>query len=255
MSITLVHDTSRTGELSPRHTAQTIGLCHSAVARAALAGTFVYAVGFVGGFPVPKNVNTGGGNWPATVAFIIDIELIGLFALQHIAMTQSAFKKALHRLVSPVIANSLYLLCSCMALALLIAAWQPLPAVVWQASDPRIASALQSLSLFGWMAVLYAAFLTNYVELFRLKQASLRVVGWTAAATNEAPKLYRFVRHPLYLGFALAFWSAPTMTAGHFLLASAATLYACFGIWREEREIAVRFAVSTSDGPAILRSR
>jgi hypothetical protein len=114
---------------------------------------------------------------------------------------------------------------------------------------------LKSLSLSGWLAVVYAALLSRSFESFRTRYLALGIVGRPQPATGEAPRLYRVMRYPLYLGFALALWSTPVMTAGHFLLASIATMSAGLGIWLEERNLPARFAVLHPTAPAARRGR
>ena len=253
MTLVLIDHNGRNHRPAAGWTARALGACYAVTAAIALACTFLYAIGFSGVFPVPKGVDTGGGGWAATVALTIDIELLGIFAFLHSGVARSAFERMLLRFATPGAAHSTLVLCSSLVTALLFAAWQPLPAIVWQASDSWIAPVLKSLSLSGWLAVIYAALLSRSFESFRTRHLALGIVGRPQPATGEAPRLYRVMRYPLYLGFALALWSTPVMTAGHFLLASFATMFAGFGIWLEERNLPARFAVLHPTAPAARR--
>jgi methanethiol S-methyltransferase len=134
-----------------------------------------------------------------------------------------------------------YVLCASLVLILLFAAWQPLPAAVWQAADSRAIAVLRSLSALGWLIV-FGTFLTGHFKLLERKQAVLNFAGRvTSAVAFRTPGLYRFVRHPLYLGFILAFWATPSMTAGHLLFAVVMTFYICVGIWLEARDLLAFF--------------
>ena len=185
---------------------------------------------------MPKSIDTG-VVWPPFVAFCIDLQLLCVFAVQHGGMARPTFKRMLTDRISPLVARGTYLLCTSLTLILLFTAWQPLPALVWQAANPTAAAVIQSLSLLGWSIALHSILLVGRLDLFDLKQRLLNFAGRTEIATPfRTPGLYGWVRHPIYLGLMVALWAAPVMTAGHLLLASLATALMFVGIWLEERD-------------------
>jgi protein-S-isoprenylcysteine O-methyltransferase Ste14 len=236
MTIAVDHRSHRIGRPSAETLWWLLSLGYGAAVYAIFLTTLLYATGFIGGVVVPRHIDTG-TIWPSSVALCIDLQLLGLFLVQHSAMARRGFKRVLTGHVPPLMERSTYVLCASLVLILLFAAWQPLPAVVWQATDPRAVAAIRSLSVFGWLLV-FATFLTGHFEWFGHKRVVLNFAGRTASAIPlRTPGLYRLVRHPLYLGFMLAFWSAPVMTAGHFLFAGVMTAYMFAGIWLEERDL------------------
>ncbi len=240
MTMAVDHRSRRIGRPTAGSLARLLGLGYGVAVYAIFLATLLYATGFIGGVVVPKHIDTG-TIWPSSVALCIDLQLLGLFVAQHSAMARRGFKRVLTGHVPPLVERSTYVLCTSLVLILLFAAWQPLPAAVWQAADPRTVAAIQALMVFGWLLV-FATFLTGHFEGFRRKRVVLNFAGRTASATPlRTPGLYRLVRHPLYLGFMLAFWSAPVMTAGHFLFASVMTAYIFVGIWLEERDLLAFF--------------
>jgi protein-S-isoprenylcysteine O-methyltransferase Ste14 len=212
-----------------------LGLGYGVMVYAVFLASLLYATGFVSGFVVPRGIDTG-TIWPAAVALCIDLQLLGLFAIQHSGMARRGFRRILTGHVSPVVESSTYILCCSLTLILLLAAWQPLPSLLWQAGDPQLVAAIRALAALGWLIALYSIFVISHSELFGVRQVVLNFAGRTESAVPfRTPGPYRFVRHPVYLGLMIAFWAAPTMTAGHFLFASVTT--ACMGvsIWLEER--------------------
>jgi methanethiol S-methyltransferase len=199
--------------------------------------TFLYAVGFVSGLVVPKTIDTG-AVVPLAEALIVNVLLMSVFAIQHSVMARKPFKQWWTQFVPKSVERSTYVLFSSLALILLYWQWRPIPAVVWDIDNAPIAMALTGLSLVGFLIVLTSSFLINHFELFGLHQVANNLTGATMPEpTFRTPLYYRFVRHPIYLGFIIAFWAAPTMTAGHLLFAAVPTAYIFVGILLEERDL------------------
>ena len=203
--------------------------------------TFLYAMGFVIGIAVPKTIDTGPAA-PVAEAMAVDLTLLALFAVQHSVMARAAFKQWLTRIVPQAIERSTYVLLATLALALLLWQWRPIPFVVWQATNPVLANVLIGVGLLGWLIAVVSTFLIDHFELFGLRQIGINLAGGKVLAPQfKTPALYRIVRHPLYFGFLLAFWSAPLMTAGHLLFAAGMTVYIFIGTLFEERDLIRQF--------------
>ena len=199
--------------------------------------TFLYAIGFVSGLMVPKTIDTGAVG-PMPESIIVDLVLMSVFAIQHSVMARRQFKQWWTRLVPKPVERSTYVLFSSLALVLLFWQWRPIPAVVWEITNPAIAMAMLGLSLIGWLIVLTSTFLINHFELFGLHQVTSNLTGHPMPQPRfRTPLYYKFVRHPIYLGFIIAFWAAAVMTTGHLLFAAVTTAYIFVGIFLEERDL------------------
>jgi protein-S-isoprenylcysteine O-methyltransferase Ste14 len=201
--------------------------------------TFLYLIGFVGDFAmIPKTVDTPASAAGIGGAVIIDVALIALFGFQHSVMARQGFKRAWTRIVPRYIERSMYVLIASLALMVMYLFWQPLSATIWDVQSRAASSTLWLLFWLGWGTVLISTFLINHFELFGLQQAWDHMRGNEFAPPRfRTPFLYKWVRHPLYVGFFLAFWAIPHMTAGHLLLAAGMSVYMLIAIGYEERDL------------------
>ncbi|WP_372466004.1 methanethiol S-methyltransferase [Nocardia spumae] len=198
---------------------------------------FLYAIGWVEGLVVPRDINEG-PEASTAVAIVVDLVLLSIFAVQHSVMARPAFKRVWTRIVPEPIERSTYVLAATAALALIMWLWRPLPAEIWHVSATPARVVLYAISLAGWALVLIATFAIDHFDLFGVRQVLRNLAGKPAAAPDfRTPGLYRTVRHPLYLGFVIAFWAAPTMTAGRLLFAAVTTGYILTAIRFEEHDL------------------
>ena len=199
--------------------------------------TFLYAIGFVSDFVVPKTIDTG-TIVSSAQAFIVNLVLMSVFAIQHSVMARKQFKRWWTQFVPKSVERSTYVLFASLALVLLFWQWRPMPALLWRIADPSLAVVVTGLAFVGWLIVLTSTFLINHFELFGLHQVASHLAGSPMPAPRfRTPLFYQFVRHPIYLGFVIAFWAAPIMTVGHMLFAMVTTAYILVGILLEERDL------------------
>ncbi|MHC1742449.1 MAG: methanethiol S-methyltransferase [Syntrophobacteraceae bacterium] len=219
-------------------------LAYGWLAYASFFGVFLYFIGFVGDLLVPKSVNTGpsGGTFRAV---LVDIGLIALFAFQHLVMARKGFKRGLRRILPEPLERSTFVLASNFCLAALMLFWQPIPLTVWEIESTVPRWTLHALSLLGWLLVLYSSFLIDHFDLFGLRQVSCYFRNEPCAPVPfKIGGLYRYVRHPMMLGFLLAYWCTPVMTLGHLVLAAGFSVFIVTGLRFEERDLVKAFGAA-----------
>ncbi|WP_369027114.1 methanethiol S-methyltransferase [Qipengyuania sp. RANM35] len=204
----------------------------------AFFGTFLYLIGFVGGFEfMPTHVNKGIAASPATAA-LVDLALIALFGIQHSVMARPGFKAGWTRIIPAPLERSLYCLATVVVLVLIFAFWHPIAGTVWSITNETGRMIMFALFFLGWGVLFISTWLLNHFELFGLQQAWQNMMGTHASPPRmRTPLFYKMVRHPLYTGFFIAFWATPDMTFGHLLFAVAMTIYILIGIAHEERDL------------------
>ena len=227
---------------------RTLFMAFALIAYAIFFATFLYLIAFVGNFPwVPVTVDKG----PVLAvgpAIVVNLALIALFGVQHSVMARQGFKRAWTRFVPKAAERSVYVLAASLTLIILFIAWRPIDGLVWKVTQPPVTYFLWGLFALGWLIVLASTFLINHFELFGLQQAWFNLRNRAAAAPRfRQPFFYRFVRHPLYSGFFLAFWAIPVMTFGHLLLAVGMSAYMLIAIRLEERDLVGLFGRDYED--------
>ena len=206
--------------------------------------SFLYGLGFFSNTFVPKSIDVGGGPSQLGESIATNLVLLGIFAIQHTIMARSLFKQWWAKNLPVALQRSTYVLLSSLILLLLFWLWQPIPAPIWKV-DGIAGSLLTGIYWFGWLLALISTYMIDHFELFGLRQASLSLRG--ANDSNQkfkTPLLYKIVRHPLMLGFLLAFWATPEMTFGHLLFAITITIYIFVGVQFEERDLIVQFGTN-----------
>jgi len=215
-----------------------LALAYGLVSYLLFLASFLYAIGFVGNVFVPKSIDAPviEASWSQSLA--VDTALLLLFAVPHSVMARPGFKAWWTKFVQPPVERSTYVLKSSLLLFVLYWLWIPIPTVIWEASIPVLRAVIWALFWFGWLLALVSTFVINHFDLFGLRQVYLY---WTSQPDEpisfRTPFLYRWVRHPLILGFLIAFWAAPTMTAGRLLFAVATTAYCLIALQLEERDL------------------
>ena len=223
-------------ERQPGRLGRVATLMYGLFCYATFPATIHYAIGFDGNWFVPKSIDSGVAG-PVGAALLINAGLLSIFVVQHTIMARPAFKHWWTRIVPKPVERSTFVLASSASLGLIFWQWRPLPQVVWSVSGP-LATALSVLSLIGWLIAVAASFTISHLDLFGVRQTWLQFRNRPYAPVGfRLAGLYRLVRHPLMLGFLIAFWATPTMTVGHLCFAVLTTGYILFGTWIEERDL------------------
>jgi protein-S-isoprenylcysteine O-methyltransferase Ste14 len=220
-------------------TGRILVLLYGVASYAVFLATYLYAIGFMGNFAVPKSIDAA-PEGSLGLAVAINLGLLGLFAVQHSVMARPAFKRWWKRVVPEAMERSTYVLLSSLALIVLFWQWRPLGGVVWEVTDPVGRALIYTVFGAGWLLVLVSTFLINHFDLFGLRQSWLHFRGIPYTPLKfGTPWLYQHLRHPLYVGWFMAFWATPTMTAAHALFALMCTAYILIAVQLEEQDLLV----------------
>lgn len=219
---------------------------------------YLYAIGFMGNFIVSRSIDSG-PEGPLGTALLVNVTLLGLFAIQHSVMARKWFKNWWTRLIPEEAERSTYVLISDILLFIIFWNWQPMGGVIWDVHNTTVRFVLYSLFISGWVIVVLTSFLINHFDLFGLRQVYLYLKGREYINLEfQVPFLYRYVRHPLYIGWLLAFWATPKMTIAHLLFAVVTTVYIFMAIRVEEKDLIERFgekySIYRSKVPMIIPS-
>ena len=222
-------------------------LLYAIVSYGVFTVSFLYALGFVGNYVVPKSIDKSidvGGATNLSEAIVVNLLLMSLFAIQHSVMARPSFKRWMAKFLPMACQRSTYVLLSSLILLLLFWQWRPIPTPVWQTSGIA-AWLLTGIHWLGWLIAFASTHMIDHFDLFGLRQAFVAFRGTEITGQSfRTPLLYRIVRHPLMLGFLLAFWATPEMTVGHLLFAIANTAYILVGLQFEERDLIAEFGAT-----------
>ena len=229
---------NRTPSDTPAPAGQRIGFfLYGALCHAMFLGVFMYLAVFLADAFVPKTIDSGAAG-PLGAALLVNLGLLALFAVPHSVMARPTFKRHWTKIVPVPIERSTYVLFSNLLMILLLWQWRPMPGVIWEVEAPLVRTVLWSVNGLGWLLIVFASFLINHFDLFGTRQVWLHLRGKEyTRPTFGVPILYRMVRHPLYVGWLLAFWVTPTMSAGHLLFSGVSSLYILIAIYFEERNL------------------
>ncbi|MFQ5777922.1 MAG: methanethiol S-methyltransferase [Terriglobia bacterium] len=224
-----------------------IAFLYGVFSYAVFFATFLYTIGFVGNLGVPKSIDSG-AETPFGLALLINVGLLALFGVQHSVMARPGFKTWWTKIVPQPVERSTYVLLSSLVLALLFWQWRPMPGVVWNVENSTGQLILNGLFWIGWLILLLATFLINHFDLFGLRQVYLHLRGQEETSVGfKTPALYKYVRHPLYVGWIIGFWATPRMTVGHLVFAVGTLAYILIAIRLEERDLVGFFGQAYED--------
>jgi methanethiol S-methyltransferase len=247
MSNTLTKHDASSRSTTPASVGGVLALIYGALCYGIFLVAFLYAIGFVGNLVVPKTIDSGTER-PFAQALLVNVLLLGVFAIQHSAMARPGFKRWWTKIIPRAVERSTFVLLASLALLLLYWQWRPLPTPLWTVGNPVGRTLLQALFFLGWLIVFLGTFMINHFDLFGLRQVylNLRNREYTDLGFRIAG-FYKFVRHPIMLGFLIAFWATPVMTVGHLLFAVATTGYILIALQLEEHDLVQHFGQQYQD--------